>query len=307
MSLYKGQDTVVPLPPPAWKDGHDHDQPAATTITKEPLVIDGAEIGFVLRNVLTQAECDHFISVAEDVGLLDVSNHSKYRNMRRVVAGSAEVAVKIFDRLRPHMAGSIQVDKGTRSVHQDPLGASHGRWVPYGISERWRLCKYDAGGHFSPHYDGDYRLSSSDKSLQTVMLYLNDGYRGGRTNFVDERQGLHKDGEGRLCASGEHLLHRLQPEPGMALVFNHRVMHEGASLLAGSPPKYMMRSEVMFRNVEPAGGALTAKDEAALALVQDADHHESNGEVALATACWRKAFKLSPAIEAHFNGGGTLA
>ena len=230
----------------------------------------------------------------------------RYRNMHRIVTSSDTVAHVVFERIKPHLPDCMQVTKTTTSVHQDPMGASHGEWKAYGISDRWRLCKYNGGGHFAPHYDGDYKLSSTDKSLQTCMLYLNDGFTGGGTNFVDEGQGLHTDAEGRLSGKEGSLLYRLKPEPGMAIVFNHRVMHEGEALQAQSTPKYMMRSEIMFRNEKPAGVALTPNDEKALKCVQDADHHEANGNTAEAVACWRKAFKLSPAVEAHFNGGGSF-
>ena len=57
MSLYDGQAKRVALLPPAWD--------SAETPTKEPILIDGVEIGAVLRNVLSQAECEHFIAAGE--------------------------------------------------------------------------------------------------------------------------------------------------------------------------------------------------------------------------------------------------
>jgi len=38
----------------------------------------------------------------------------------------------------------------------------------------------------------------------------------------------------------ENILHRLKPEPGMALVFNHMILHEGERVQSGL--KYIMRS-----------------------------------------------------------------
>ena len=91
----------------------------------------------------------------------------------------------------------------------------------------------------------------------------------------------------------------------MAVVFNHRLMHEGEPL--GFDPamphlkKYFMRSEVMFKNVSPAATKLTENDEKALLLVQEADNLEFNGQAVDAAKLWSKAFKLSPALEAHYN------
>jgi hypothetical protein len=54
------------------------------------------------------------------------------------------------------------------------------------------------------------------------MLQLTVGERGGRG------------------AQEENILHRLKPEPGMALVFNHMILHEGERVQSGQ--KYIMRS-----------------------------------------------------------------
>jgi hypothetical protein len=55
----------------------------------------------------------------------------------------------------------------------------------------FRLCRYRAGGHFAPHFDGYFVENSRERSLQTFMLYLNGDFEGGSTNFVDENQTLH--------------------------------------------------------------------------------------------------------------------
>lgn len=58
------------------------------------------------------------------------------------------------------------------------------------------MCKYEPGGHFAPHFDGHYVLQGDDeatvRSLKTFMMYLNGGFLGGTTNFVDESQTLYQ-------------------------------------------------------------------------------------------------------------------
>ena len=56
----------------------------------------------------------------------------------------------------------------------------------------FRLCRYLPGGHFAPHFDGHYDKSPSERSLKTLMVYLNGDFNGGSTNFVDEKQTLYK-------------------------------------------------------------------------------------------------------------------
>jgi hypothetical protein len=43
-----------------------------------------------------------------------------------------------------------------------------------------------------------------------------------------------------VCTQEENILHRLKPEPGMALVFNHMILHEGERVQSGM--KYIMRT-----------------------------------------------------------------
>jgi len=50
---------------------------------------------------------------------------------------------------------------------------------------------------------------------------------------------------------------------------------------------------------------LTEADRQALKLAQEAEDHEMSGNVDASVACWRKAFKMSPSIEALFYSDGT--
>ena len=56
------------------------------------------------------------------------------------------------------------------------------------------------------------------------MVDLNEEMKGGATKFI---------------------YHEVQPETGMALVFPHHLVHEGAVVEEGI--KYVLRSDVMYR------------------------------------------------------------
>ena len=118
-------------PPKEWEENDSIKTGNKIDITKEPLIIDGKEVGCILRHVLTSEECSHFISVAsEDGHLVDLSHNAKYRNMKRGIGDSALVAKVIYDRIRPHLSEVIEVNAMTSSIHQDYGGASHGFWKP---------------------------------------------------------------------------------------------------------------------------------------------------------------------------------
>ena len=93
--------------PSAWDDVK------LNAITKQPIVIQGCEVGVVLRNVLSQAECQHFIEAGERLGLLDVKVDAKYRNMFRVATWGPEVADVVFKRIRPLISDPIIVTEAT--------------------------------------------------------------------------------------------------------------------------------------------------------------------------------------------------
>ena len=183
MTLYKGQSKPLNLePPPGWQSTNDNESPC---ITKEIINLNGEEVGLILKNVLTSKECEHFINLASD-HVIEVTHAKKYRNMYRIVTESKVTSEVIFNRIRPHLK-DLEVTEATKSIHQDFGGASHGSWQPQEINSRWRLCSYSPGGHFCPHYDGEYKIDSRNKSLQTCQLYLNGGtvFENYPTVFVD--------------------------------------------------------------------------------------------------------------------------
>lgn len=95
-----------------------------------------------------------------------------------------------------------------------------------GLNERFRGYRYSPGQRFGPHYDGAYARSAEERSELTVLFYLNDGFVGGATRFLD-------------------LQLEVQPKEGQALIFTHAVLHEGAMVEQGT--KYVLRSDVMYR------------------------------------------------------------
>ncbi|MBL9112887.1 MAG: 2OG-Fe(II) oxygenase [Myxococcales bacterium] len=94
-----------------------------------------------------------------------------------------------------------------------------------GANPRLRGYRYREGQVFRPHYDGSYRPSPTLGSELTLLLYLNDGFEGGATRFVDD---------------GVDVV----PETGKVLVFAHHLLHEGVAVTAGT--KYVLRTDVLY-------------------------------------------------------------
>jgi len=191
---------------------------------------------FVIEKFLTPAECSRHIAHAEEVGFGDAPINTGFgfvvsksvRNNTRVMLDDPALAGKLWPRLQPFLPARV------------------GFWEPIAINERWRWYRYDKGEKFAPHLDGAFQRENGECSKLTFMLYLNDGFEGGATIFHEYDPAI-----------------VVQPVAGMALVFVHRQLHEGAPIIAGR--KYVLRSDVMCRYNPPP---LTEEEEDAVNFLQ---------------------------------------
>ncbi|XP_064639568.1 uncharacterized protein LOC135495078 [Lineus longissimus] len=265
-------------------------------------ILDFGDEGFLLDNALSQEECKYYIDKAERMGLgpIHEANHS-YRNSDRIMVRSPGLSEALFNRIKPYLT-DIKICGDPKKKHITGIGfLLQGTWSPVGLNDAFRICRYYPGGHFAPHFDGHFVKDSNERSMVTLMLYLNGGFEGGPTNFVNEKQPLFKDEQGRYVAEEKNILYRVQPEAGLAIIFNHHRLHEGGALLKGV--KYILRTDIMYRRNEAM--VLTPKDEQGLQLMQEAERLEGARDEQKAAELYRKAFKLSPMLEDYYNTGST--
>ena len=171
---------------------------------------------FTIDDVMTGEECDEMIAIIERLGpeIASVSLaggpavRPEIRNNTRVIFDNQGFAETLFERVRARLPAKVS---GMRAV---------------GANERFRCYKYEVGQRFTPHYDGAFFRDALERSLLTFMVYLNEGFEGGATNMLD----LHE---------------AVTPKRGRALLFQHAILHEGATVTAGV--KYVLRSDIMYR------------------------------------------------------------
>lgn len=108
-----------------------------------------------------------------------------------------------------------------------------------GVNERLRFYRYDAGEAFPAHTDGCFERSAQERSLLTLLVYLNQDFVGGGTVIWKSED------EMKRARPGAAFL----PRTGTALIFAHGLWHEGRPVTGGR--KYVLRTDVMFRL--PAG------------------------------------------------------
>ncbi|XP_076442848.1 uncharacterized protein LOC143281518 [Babylonia areolata] len=276
----------------------EQEMDAANISPSRTEILDFGDQGFLLHEILSAQECKHFINEGERAGFGKIEGSSEnYRSSQRITFENEALAGMLWKRLRPWLSNiTIDGDHQKQHIHGIQF-LLQGTWTPAGLNPMFRLCRYMPGGHFAPHFDGHFVKSSQERSLQTFMLYLNGDFEGGSTNFVDERQRLFMDSEGKYCAEEKNVLCGIEPEPGLAIVFNHHRLHEGQKLVSGV--KYILRTDIMFCNVSQK--SRSTEEEKALQLVQEAERKEAAGQCLEAADMYRRAFKLSPEVAAAYG------
>jgi len=171
---------------------------------------------FSVQGVLTPDDCAELIERATSLGFADApittargfQHRPDIRNNTRVIIDDTELAIRLWPRLRPWFPAEPGVE-------------------PLGLNERFRVYRYDPGEFFAPHRDGHYqRPNTAERSIYTVLLYLNDDFEGGATAFLRPRA-------------------RYLPKKGSALCFVHPLVHEGQAVVSGR--KLVLRTDVMYR------------------------------------------------------------
>jgi len=168
---------------------------------------------FTVSNFLTKEECQRKILRAEKQGYEDATIQTregpvraeKVRNNDRVIFDDESLAQMFYARA-----------KGFLPAIQDD-------WLITGLNEKFRFYKYGSGQYFKFHKDGSFQRSSTEESMLTFIVYLNDDFEGGLTRFLWDK---------------------VKPEEGMLIVFPHRITHEGSEVTSGY--KYALRTDVMY-------------------------------------------------------------
>jgi len=184
-------------------------------ITTTPRIIEKNNGAFLIENYLSAAMCQHYIALGEEMGYVPSEVNFQagsrvardIRNNDRVIFDDPALAASLFERARPF------------------LPERNGEWMLAGFNERFRFYRYGPQEYFKWHRDGSFAKSPDEVSGLTFIIYLNGDFEGGETEFKTEF---------------------IKPESGTALVFPHKLPHQGAEIISGT--KYVLRTDVMYRH-----------------------------------------------------------
>ena len=169
----------------------------------------------ILKQALTKEECDTIVSAAETCGFHVASyqtdsGHSDIRKSQRCLIDSRQFVQRLADRLHSFLPQTFK--EGTfKSIY-----------------DRLRILKYSIGDEFKPHKDGKTIDTGGSTSKLSLLIYLNDDYAGGQTEFMNN------DLEWAPIV----------PETGMVVLYDQTLTHRVPPLTSGY--KYVIRSELMY-------------------------------------------------------------
>lgn len=234
-----------PEPLPVWTDRagqvnpfetHDPTQVQRVDITQVP----GA---FQLLNILSAGEADNLIALVETLGFHQDAPvslpHSVRHNQNLNWVVSEAIDGVFWTRSKPH-------------IHEQVNGQQ-----AKGINARFRFYRYASGDYFKPHADGAWPGSRvldgqlvndaypGQLSQYSYLIFLSDGYEGGRTQFLVSRTDPTKPAQHQ---DDVEIIPVSTPK-GAVLCFPHghhplHCVHAGEPIRSGS--KYIIRTDLLF-------------------------------------------------------------
>jgi predicted 2-oxoglutarate/Fe(II)-dependent dioxygenase YbiX len=177
---------------------------------------------YQVPNFLTKEECVGFIQYAESQGFEQALVNTKakgqimmkeLRDNDRHVWQARDLATQLWELVRDF-------------VPADVYG-----WTAIGLNEQFRIYRYKDGQQFKLHPDGAFKRDETEHSKISVIIYLNDDFEGGETEFLD------------AVSDGT-----IKPEVGKMLLFSHGQLHKGNPVPTGT--KYVLRTDIMYKNFD---------------------------------------------------------
>jgi hypothetical protein len=178
-----------------------------------------------VEGLYTRAECEALVaSVADGEWLAATVNRAtgrevdtKIRDNLTAIVRDPAVATTLWQRIAPH------VPRAMTTAWDGPRVTA----TAFGLFEPLRVYRYEVGHHFGLHSDQSY-TSGGDRSLLTLLVYLDDDFTGGETDFPEQQR-------------------TIVPRAGDALWFQHALLHAGKAVSRGT--KHVLRTDVLYRAV----------------------------------------------------------
>lgn len=280
--------------------------PSNTKLASNGRKLENGLILCEMENVLSPQECVEIIENGDKCIFQDMSDKyrfGKQRNSSRLVALDKTLADNLWQNIKPVLSKEME-DLG---ISKQPLGfdVSRGEWELHSLNEAMRINKYsgEKKEYFGPHKDAQYCPSGDERSLFTLVIYLNEDFQGGETCFyfpkditkgtkgtttqeeIDSHGGLTK---GFNCA-------KIVPKIAHAVLFSPNILHESSPILKGT--KYTLKTDVVLkRHFKQFGFAVEEREKedylACLNYFREAQQQELQGNFDDASDLYERALSV---------------
>ena len=241
---------------------------------------------FLIHNLLSSNECADLIKFAEETGFDNATvegNEGKQiirrdiRSCGRCIVDDVKLADSIFGKVMNAVRSTQSIEEkvthapwvsSSKAVTQNNDSEEEDEITAVGLNERLRFMKYNKGHFFAPHEDiaftrgPEFGERAGEKSHITVMIYLNEKFKGGTTRFV--------------CGSRYY---DVKPRKGSALVFDHNLLHAASLVTKGF--KYSLRTDIMYKEAPKGIFASTVehgtKDAPQESALEESNRNDLNG------------------------------
>jgi NAD+ synthase (glutamine-hydrolysing) len=223
-------------------------------IVREPILGQG-DSAMILRYVLRRDEIERLRAELQrcewiPVGIDGMRKHFNPATARlgswRATAYDPVFARTLWNRIGGHI-GTPRIMDASTPTDWDGTPV----WRAVGINPMLRFIRYTQGGALIPHYDAPFSYHEGKRTLVSLILTINPGDgSGGATRFIRDPQShlpvVERDlADWTRFAAPEEVLLAVQPEAGMCLAFDHRLLHDGEAV-AGTAEKIILRTDVVF-------------------------------------------------------------
>ena len=259
-----------------------------------------------LSNVLSSKECAEIINNADKCIFENVSDKYRFgmqRNSSRLLVLDKTLAENLWQRVYKVLFREIK-DKG---VSIQPLGfdVTRGVWDLDSLNEAIRINKYseEEKGFFGPHKDAQFCPNGDQRSIMTLLIYLNEDFKGGETCFyfpkdstlsskamtIKEEINLHGGLE-----NGYKLV-RIVPKVGHAVLSSQSILHEALPVSNGT--KYILKTDVVVKRCAKEFGFAVAECEkkdymVCLNYFREAQQQELKHHFDVASDLYEKALSI---------------
>jgi NAD+ synthase (glutamine-hydrolysing) len=211
-------------------------------------------VNFV-ENVLNNKEREDFIAwVNNNTNNLIKTNQFGYTKgdsldgSSRLSFYDQQWAQIIFERLL--ISGAIDPIFNCELENANTNWAPFKQWRAIGLNPLFRVMKYSQNNLLLPHYDDSFYQSSSRRSLKSVVIVVKSANIGGKTRFlIDSQDNLpfsSRDFSDKTIPGDANDVLSSFGENGSAIVFNHRLLHDGEQVIEGD--KIIIRTDVMYES-----------------------------------------------------------